>query len=165
MGKKIILENISIRTGLNPGDIGFVNYLHGYLIAKEFGLFCDTYIAEGLIEFYNNYDKNLDKVWICEYERKIIGSIFLMHRDNLTAQLRYFILEPEFRGIGLGSKLMNLYMEFFHHCRYKKSYLWTINEFVNATNLYKKTGFKLTEEKESDRFGKRTIEQRYDLLI
>ena len=88
-----------------------------------------------------------------------------MHRDNLTAQLRYFILEPEFRGIGLGSKLMNLYMEFFHHCRYKKSYLWTINEFVNATNLYKKTGFKLTEEKESDRFGKRTIEQRYDLLI
>ena len=82
-----------------------------------------------------------------------------------VAQLRYFLIEPEFRGLGLGQKLLNLYMDFLYQCGYKKSYLWTTHELNTAASLYKRFGFKLSEEKESTDFGKPLREQRYDLIL
>ena len=79
MDKKISLYDISIRTKLTPGDIGYITYLHGDLYHKEYGIECEIYIAEGLIEFYKNYDPNMDRAWICEQNLRIIGSLFLMH--------------------------------------------------------------------------------------
>ncbi|MGH9966315.1 MAG: GNAT family N-acetyltransferase [Pyrinomonadaceae bacterium] len=96
---------------------------------------------------------------------KIIGFLLLMHRENNAAQLRYFLIDSQYRGIGLGKRLMDLYMEFLHRCEYRSSYLWTTHELTAAASLYKKYGFKLTEEKESSVFGKPLREQRYDLLI
>ena len=69
------------------------------------------------------------------------------------------------RGIGLGSRLMNLYMDFLRGCGYQESYLWTTHELGTAAFLYKRAGFKLTEEKESTAFGKTLREQRYDLIL
>jgi peptidyl-dipeptidase Dcp len=86
-----------------------------------------------------------------------------MHREGDAAQLRYFILDPAVRGIGLGKKLMDLYMAFLKTCGYKSSYLWTTHEPGTAAHLYKKHGFRLTEEKASAAFGKPLHEQRYDL--
>jgi peptidyl-dipeptidase Dcp len=94
----------------------------------------------------------------------MIGFLLLMDRGD-AAQLRYFLIEPEYRGIGLGSKLMNLYMDFLHECGYQKSYLWTTHELTIAASLYKRHGFMLTEERESTAFGKPLREQRYDLLL
>lgn len=167
METKINLCDISIRSELKPGDIGYIIYLHGYLYKKEYnyGIAFETYVAKGLIEFYNNYDPKKDKVWICEHKGKIIGFLLMMHRDKNAAQLRYFLLEPEYRGIGLGKKLMLLYMDFFHSCSYDSSYLWTTHELCTAASLYKRHGFKLTEEKESTAFGKTLTEQRYDLIL
>lgn len=85
-----------------------------------------------------------------------------MHRSDDSAQLRYFSIEPEYRGLGLGSKLMNLFMDFFSQCRYRRAYLWTTNELATAAKLYKKAGFRLVEEKESNVFGKHLIEQKYE---
>jgi peptidyl-dipeptidase Dcp len=94
----------------------------------------------------------------------MIGFLLLMDRGE-AAQLRYFLIEPEYRGIGLGSKLLNLYMGFLRECGYKASYLWTTHELITAAALYKRLGYKLTEEKESNSFGKPLREQRYDLIL
>lgn len=88
-----------------------------------------------------------------------------MHRPENAAQLRYFLLHPVCRGIGLGKKLMDLYMEFLRERNYASSYLWTTHEQQTAIALYKKYGFVLTEEKPSDAFGKPLIEQRFDLTL
>jgi peptidyl-dipeptidase Dcp len=106
----------------------------------------------------------MDRIWICEHESNIVGFLLLMHRENNTAQLRYFYLEPAYRGLGLGKKLMSLYMDFFTKCGYASSYLWTTYELNAAAFLYKRYGFQLTEEKESTVFGKVLREQRYDLV-
>lgn len=160
-------KNISIRTELKPGDLGYVIYRHGRLYndENEYGLSFEAYVAEGLAQFYRSYNKEKDCVWICEVEGKIVGFLLLMHRSEETAQLRYFYLEPEVRGIGLGNKLVQLFMDFLREKNYKRAYLWTTNEQETATKLYEKYGFKLTEEKESDAFGKSLIEQRFDLLL
>ena len=111
------LEDISIRTTLKPGDIGRVVLLHGLLYYREYsyGLGFESYVAAGLYEFYKNYDREKDCVWVCEHKDEVVGFLLLMHRENNSAQLRYFIIMPPFRGIGLGKKLMQLFMDFHHY--------------------------------------------------
>ncbi len=164
--KKISLDDVSIRTELRPGDLGYVIYLHGALYSKEYGygVQFESYVAKGLCEFYEKYDSTRNRVWVCEHNDRMIGFLLLMDRGE-AAQLRYFLIEPEYRGIGLGSKLLNLYMDFLRECGYKGSYLWTTHELSSAAFLYKRLGFQLTEEKESAAFGKPLREQRYDLLL
>jgi ribosomal protein S18 acetylase RimI-like enzyme len=163
---KVSLNDISIRTELRPGDLGYIIHIHGRLYQKEYnyGIQFETYVAKGLCEFFEKYDSKRSRVWVCEHKEKMIGFLLLMDRGE-SAQLRYFLIEPEYREMGLGSKLMNLYMDFLRECGYKASYLWTTHELTTAASLYKKHGFQLTEEKESTSFGKPLREQRYDLVI
>jgi GNAT superfamily N-acetyltransferase len=162
----ILLTDIAIRTVLQPGDIGYVIYMHGTLYKKEYryGIQFESYVAKGLCEFYEKYDPQRNRVWVCEHDNRMIGFLLLMDRGK-AAQLRYFLIQPEYRGIGLGSKLLDMYMDFLGECGYKESYLWTTHELTTAAALYKRLGFKLTEEKESTSFGKTLTEQRYDLIL
>ena len=161
------LDDITIRTDLRPGDIGDVIGMHGHFYSKvyDYGISFETYVAEGLVEFYRKYDPSRNRVWICEHNNAIVGFVLLMHRENHAAQLRYFYLERNYRGIGLGGKLMQLYMEFLKEKKYKSCYLWTTNEQQAAAALYKKHGFILTEEMSSTTFGKALTEQRYELVL
>ena len=166
MNSRFSLEEISIRTKLQPGDLGVMVSMHSTLYTREynFGLQFEVYVAKGLCEFYEKYNPQRNRIWLCEHGKRIIGSLILMDRGK-AAQLRYFLIEPECRGIGLGSKLMTLYMDFLRECGYRESYLWTTHELEAAQILYKRFGFKLTEEKESTAFGKPLREQRYDLVL
>src|SRR5436190_18452088 len=130
------LEDIAVRTDLKPGDVGYVIYLHGLLYKNEYGygIEFETYVAEGLVEFYRQYDPQKDRVWICEHENKIVGFLLLMHRGE-AAQLGYFILQPEYRGMDLGNKLMTLSMEFLKDKKYKSTHLLTTDEFPASTHL------------------------------
>jgi ribosomal protein S18 acetylase RimI-like enzyme len=167
MDSKIMIHDITIRTELKPGDLGYVIHRHGKLYGEEYGygISFETYVAFGIYEFYNAYNPDLDRVWICEHHQQIVGFLLLMHRENNAAQLRYFYLEPEYRGLGLGKKLMSLYMDFLLQCGYTSSYLWTTNELDAAASLYSRHGFRLSEEKESTAFSKPLTEQRYDFII
>jgi len=166
MKNSVSLADISIRTVLQPGDIGYVVYMHGSLYGSEYnyGIQFETYVAKGLCEFYEKYDPTRNRVWVCEHNNRMIGFLLLMDRGE-SAQLRYFLIEPEYRGIGLGSRLMRLYMDFLRERGYRKSYLWTTHELGTAASLYKRFGFQLTAEKESSSFGKLLREQRYDLVL
>src|SRR6187402_424358 len=98
----ITLEDISIRTELQPGDIGHITSRHGVLYAQEYGwgIGFESYVADGLHEFYREFDPARDCIWIADHEGKIIGSVLVKSRGE-SAQLRYFYIEPEYRGIGL----------------------------------------------------------------
>jgi len=78
------IHDISIRTELKPGDLGYVMYRHGRLYHEEygFGVVFETYVGEGLHEFYKNYDRDKDCVWICEHQAQMVGFLLLMHRQN-----------------------------------------------------------------------------------
>ena len=74
----------------------------------------------------------------------------------------YFL---RYRGIGLGSKLMTLFLEFMKTHGFRAAYLWTTHELTAAAHLYTHAGFVLTEEKPSTAFGKPLFERRYDLVV
>ncbi len=164
--KAFTKEDISIRTHIKPGDFGYIIHRHGAMYAKEYnhGVSFEMYVAEGICEFYQNYDATKDRVWLCEHQGKIIGSLFLQHRENNKAQLRYFFLEKEYRGIGLGKFLMKSYMDFYKKSGYSSSYLWTTDELDTAAAIYNKQGFTLTEELPTNAFGKTVTERKFELI-
>jgi len=158
---------VTIRTDLRPGDLGYVIHLHGRLYKEEqnFGIGFEAYVAQGLAEFYKQYDPEKDRVWICEQGDKMVGFLALMHRGDQTAQLRYFLLLPECRGLGLGKRLMESFMNYLREKGYRHCYLWTTSEQETAIALYKRYGFVRTEEKASSTFGKQLYEQKYELSL
>jgi GNAT superfamily N-acetyltransferase len=164
MENKISLDDISIRTDLRPGDMGYVTYLHGSLYSREYNYTTgfEAYVAKGLCEFYDHYDPKRSRVWVCEHNARMVGFLLLLDRGE-EAQLRYFLIAPEYRGIGLGSRLLNLFMQFFKEVGYLGAYLWTTEELTQAALLYKRFGFRLVEEFESTTFGIPLKEQRYTL--
>ena len=163
----INIDDVKVRNDFRPGDLGYVIHWHGrlYGIEYDYGVAFEMYVAQGMSEFYQQYDPNKDRVWICEHGERMVGFLLLMHREENAAQLRYFLIDPEYRGIGLGKRLMDLYMDFLHECGYNSSYLWTTSELEAAASLYQRYGFVLTEAKDSKAFGKQLREQRYDLRV
>lgn len=155
-------NSITFRTELRSGDIGHITERHGLLYSQEYGygIGFESYVAAGLHEFYSKYDPTKNRIWIAEDEGKMIGSILLIDRGS-EAQLRYFFLEPDYRGKGLGKELMARCMQFARECNYRSVYLWTTSELHAAAKLYTAFGFQLAEEHPSGSFGKPVIEQRY----
>ena len=72
-------KGIGIRSELRPGDIGNVTYLHGHLYSVEYGygISFEAYVAKGLFEFYENYDVEKDRVWVCEDGERFVGFLLL----------------------------------------------------------------------------------------
>jgi peptidyl-dipeptidase Dcp len=157
---------VTIRTRLEPGDLGYIAYLHGRIYDKEnrFGLGFESYVLEGLGEFGSRYDPEKDRVWVCEHGQEKVGFLVGVHRGE-ALQLRYFILLPEYRGTGLGKRLMDLFMEYVRERGYPKAYLWTTNEQHAAVSLYTRYGFRLAEDKQSMAFGKPIVERRYEYIL
>ncbi|WP_428480475.1 hypothetical protein [Rufibacter aurantiacus] len=60
---------------------------------------------------------------------------------------------------------MGLFLELLLEAGYKKAYLWTTQLQTSAAQLYHKIGIVLSEERESEDFGKPLREQRDDLLF
>jgi peptidyl-dipeptidase Dcp len=158
------MSEVTIRTRLQPGDLGTVARLHGEIYTREnaFGLGFEGYVLKGLGEFALGYDPAKDRVWVCEDQGRMVGFLLGMRREEGVAQLRYFILLPDYRGRGLGRQLMELFMEWLRDREYRQAFLWTTHEQETAAALYLRYGFRLTEEKQSAAFGKVLTERRYD---
>ena len=165
--KKISLKDIQIRTELKVGDLPYVIQAHSDLYQKEFnyGKTFDYYVIKGIAEFYEVYTPEKSRAWVCEHQGKRIGFLALMERGTI-AQLRYFFMNKNYRGIGLGKRLMELFMTFLKEKEYQSCYLWTTTEQLAAASLYKKFGFKWVEDMPSNStFDRPVIEQKYEVVL
>ncbi len=86
------------------------------------------------------YSPQRDRIWLAASQGRLAGMVAIQHRENKQAQLRWFLLRPEFRGIGLGKALMRQAMDFCRAQRFKKVYLLTTEQQTTAGALYKKWG-------------------------
>jgi peptidyl-dipeptidase Dcp len=163
MENTTVFDELTIRTDLRPGDLEQVIQLHKIIYGQEYqyGSSFHDYVSKGLDEFRKQYDPNIDRVWVCEHNDRMVGFLSLMHRPDRFAQLRYFVMLPAYRGKGLGKYLMDCFMQFLEEANYQGAYLWTSHEQIEAASLYLKYGFKLVEEKDSTTFGKSLKEHRY----
>ncbi|MGG1677862.1 GNAT family N-acetyltransferase [Neobacillus sp. NRS-1170] len=156
---------ISIRTFL-PGDVGFVAHLHGRLYEKtyKFGRMFEYYVMKGLTEFM--IDTSGGELWIAEADGKMVGSIAITQSKDQSAQLRWFILDEDYHGMGIGKRLMETAIDFCKKQGYQHVFLWTVSILETARYLYQKYNFRVTEEKPNDEWtGSKLVEERWDLNL
>lgn len=158
----IRLDDIVIRTDLHAHDIARIVQLHGSLYQQEcgYGMAFESYVSAGLYEFLQHYDPDRSRFWLCEHAGSLIGCLCLFDRGE-SAQLRFFLIHPRYRGLGLGRHLLDEFFAFIQACGYTSAYLWTTHELTAAAHLYTAYGFELTEERTSSAFGKTLVEQKY----
>ncbi|EON77671.1 transcriptional regulator, MarR family with acetyltransferase activity [Lunatimonas lonarensis] len=167
MSSSSCLSDIGIRRHLLPGDIGAVVRLHGKLYYEEFGfgLGFERYVAETFSDFVKHFKPGLDQVWLAEQGGELVGFISLVHRSPDQAQLRYFVVDPSVRGLGLGNLLFFSCLEHGRRAGYRAVYLWTSDKLTQAASMYRKAGFELVLEESSDSFGVLLREQKYELIL
>ncbi len=162
------INNITIRHDIKPGDMGYLIYLHGLLYALENGydIEFEGYVANTFYEFSQLYKKYNSRLWIAQVGNRIIGSIAVIGRSAQEAQLRWFLIDPDYRGLGLGKTLLRKAMDFYKQFGYTKVYLLTVSEQKTAIKLYEDMGFKKVEEKSCKMWGKDlVIELKYELEL
>lgn len=134
---------IEQRTGI-PGDLGWILHRHAHIYCNEFGYdpIFESYVAKSLPSYLDNFDPALDRIWIAYQDDQRVGSIAIQHDRPGWAKLRYFLVEKEARGAGIGSKLMDAAIAF---CRgkYEGITLATVDNLVVARRHYDRAGFKL----------------------
>ncbi|MFC0273003.1 GNAT family N-acetyltransferase [Metabacillus herbersteinensis] len=158
-------SEVSIRS-FQPGDVGYVAHLHGRFYEKTygFGQMFEYYVMKGLTEFMINSDGG--DLWVAEVNGEIVGSIAITGSNDKVAQLRWFVLDGSYHGMGIGKKLMETALSFCREQRYQHVFLWTVSILEAARYLYQKYNFTLTEEKPNDEWIETTlIEERWDLNL
>ena len=164
--KRMLADEVTVRDTLQPGDLGYMIYLHGKLYAEESGysFAFEGYVAKTFYEFTKQYDDNHDRIWLASYNDEIVASIAILKRPRRTAQLRWFLVHPMLRGTGIGSKLLETALTY---CREKfdSVYLMTADTQHKALDMYRRAGFILTKSVEVEQWGIRLREERYDLII
>lgn len=113
----------------------------------EFGVpkvgtaYADT-ILDTLFEAYTS-EKSI--YFVIEKDDEIFGGAGIKKLDNYEGnicELQKMYFMPEARGIGLGSKMMDLCLQKAKNFGFEKCYLETLPYMAGARKLYRKTGFK-----------------------
>ncbi len=147
------------------GDASYVTFLHGSLYSQEYGLDStfEVEVGRGITAFVSRFDPQRDAFWVAEAGGEVVGAIVIVHRARESAQLRWFILHPAYRGMGVGRKLMTYAVEFCRDKGYKKVFLWTFDELHAAIHLYRSFGFEKSRGRAHLRWGRKLTEERYEL--
>ena len=151
-------------TGFKPGGISALCAIQSEFYARAWGFnhLYESVVASSVGEFLTRFDINKDFVELVHHKGRVAGGIAIDHRDGIVAQLRWFILSDELRGLGAGRQLINHAMDFVNKHNFEQVYLTTFDGLDGARYLYEKQGFCLTEEKIASTWGKEVREQRFD---
>jgi len=155
--------------GYVPGAIGTITELHGTYYGRHwgFGLYFESKVATEMSEFLVRFDSAHDGFWVQSMGAKIVGGVAIDGKESaaLGARLRWFIVDPEYQGQGLGKTLLTEAIDFCRKIRFRRVYLHSFAGLDPARHLYEKFGFVLCEEHEDNTWGKKMTEQTFELIL
>jgi DNA-binding MarR family transcriptional regulator/GNAT superfamily N-acetyltransferase len=158
-----------ILRGPRIGDLGWLTYRNGVLYNQQFGWDGGfEALAAGIYEeFYNLPDTPPKNLWIAERNGKILGSVFVIPKDGSseTAKLRMLYVEPESRGLGIGTLLVKQVVSFAREKGYKRIWLWTQESLTSARKIYAAQGFEMIGSEPHQSFGKELISEYWQLEL
>ena len=148
-------SDILLRHDRRPGDRELILTLHrqGYrdFDTRFSGPHLDTMVAsvadmlsEASIETHPEH-----RVWFAERGGETLGCIALVRR-GARGQLRWLIVLPEARGLGIGERLVDAVLKHARALRLSDIYLLTVRGLAASMALYERAGFEVTRDEEID---------------
>lgn len=159
------MDNITIRPR-KSGESSYVSYMQMkfYELTYGFKEIFEHYLLSSMAEFIGSPTGS--QLWVALDDNKIIGSIAIIKAESYTAQLRWFIVDEQYQGNGIGKRLMDTAMRFSKEQGYNHIFLWTIQKLDAARHLYKQYDFKRTDQISNTEWTSGIlIEERWDLLL
>jgi GNAT superfamily N-acetyltransferase len=140
---------------------------HGVIYATEYGWDerIEALCAEIVAAYVRNHDPKKECCWIAERNGVNIGCVFLVKEDDETARLRLLLVDPQARGLGIGTRLVEECLRFSRRAGYRRVTLWTHRVLEGARKIYIAAGFKLTREWTHDDFGKTLVAETWELEL
>lgn len=155
----------TIKQGYRPGIIGRIVEMHASYYSKHagFGAAFETRVAGGLADFAARLAAPVNAIWHVQQDREIVGSIAIDGEDLASGQahLRWFIIDEELHGTGIGKKLIRRAIEFCDAKEFRETHLWTFKGLDAARKLYENHGFSLTQEYSGTQWGTEVMEQKF----
>jgi GNAT superfamily N-acetyltransferase len=160
--------NVTVRRADHPGDLGWVVMAHGESYDRQFGWNTDfeALVASIVGDFANGHDPVREAAWIAEVDGDRAGSVLLVSGDEPeTAKLRILLVTPTYRGLGIGTRLVDECLTFARNAHYQRVVLWTNDVLVSARRIYQAFGFTLTDEEPHHSFGHDLVGQTWTLEL
>lgn len=155
----------NIRRELRPGDLGAIVAHHGRLYAREHGLdrSFEAHVAASVAAVAGDGWGPRERIWIVELDGGHAGSLGLSDEGDGEGAVRWFLLDPELRGRGLGRRLVGELVGEASELGYERLGLETFGALRAAARIYRDFGFELVWEQIGARWGRDEIAyQRYE---
>jgi DNA-binding MarR family transcriptional regulator/GNAT superfamily N-acetyltransferase len=158
-----------ILRGPQVGDLGWLTQRNGVIYNQQFGWNGDfeALVAGIYREFHELPPDPPKNLWVAERNGRILGSIFVIpfERSTEVAQLRMLYVEPEARGLGIGTLLVKQVVEFSRRSGYRRVRLWTQANLLSARKIYAAQGFKTVGSEPRHSFGKDLVSEFWELEL
>ena len=131
-----------IRTDLRAGDLGRLIAIHGevYDSLEGYGLRFEAYVAKTVAEYFID-NGNQGRLWLAERDDVLLGCIAIAHRPHNRAQLRWLVVHPDARGLGLGRTLVDRALGYCEERGFDAIFLETTDGLDASMHIYEKRGF------------------------
>jgi GNAT superfamily N-acetyltransferase len=158
-------DEVTLRD-LEIGDAGWLVERHAVLYARDEGFDAsfEALVAEILAAYIRTRDPARERAFIAVAEGRRVGSVFCVRSDEPgVAKLRLFLIEPDWRGRGLGRRLLAACLGFAREAGYDRLRLWTHESHRAACALYARSGFRLLDSRPVRSFGQDLVEQSWEI--
>ena len=149
------------------GDMGWVVQRHGVLYAQEYGFdeHFEALVASIVAKFIEHEDPSRERCWIAERGGVPVGCVFLVKASRKVGKLRLFLVEPDARGLGIGTRLVDDLLAFARAAGYRKVRLWTQSNLLAARHVYARAGFEKVDEEPHRSFAQDLVAETWELRL
>lgn len=158
-------STVTIEASYLPGVIGRAIEMHArhYSASVGFGRFFESKVAAGMADFAGRLDHPGNGLWSAVRAGVVVGTVAIDGQDlgPGVAHLRWFMVEANLRGGGVGRRLLAEAIDFCERHGFAQTQLWTFKGLDAARRLYEAHGFRLVEEQPGRMWGEEVVEQRF----